>query len=392
MYIIHLGFSGFPTGNASVQRVRLTFRGLQATGINTVVINKISHHEKNTEKKTGRFEGVPYIHTAYFPYRPASFVARNFNKLSGYFGELFFLYKRRKKIDTAILYSNYFFELPYYWILSKIFGFKIVMQYVELFSSIPGRNAFFTKWNDRLIDQYFYKFCDGVIAISDFLVRHVQTKSPSLPLIKLPAICDFKQFDGIPPYKDKQQLPYLMYCGTIYYVEVIELIIDFFEKIKTTNAYKGNLVMIISGSHASNEERLNKKMTTSSYQQNITAKSNIPYRDLLSLYKGADVLLIPLRDTIQDNARFPHKIGEYTAAKRPILSTYTGELKQYFIDGESALLTNEYAVDAYAAKIATVISSKAEMDKMGEAGYSIGIANFDFINQGKLLSKFLTQF
>lgn len=389
MFVIHIGFSGFPKGNASVQRVRLTFKGLKKAGINPIVINKISHHSKLTEKKLNRFEGIPYVNTAYFPYRPDSFAARNFNKVSGYFGELFFFIKKRKKISTAILYSNYFLELPYYWLLSKIFGFKIVLQYVEFFSSIPGRNSFFTKINDRLIDQRFYHFCDGVIAISDFLVQHVQRKSPLLPIIKLPAICDFSEFENIPVSPNEIEQPYLMYCGSIYYLEVIEFILSIFENLKKNNKYHGMLLLVVSGNHISNWEQLNSKMKCMKYQKDILLKSNIRYNDLLSLYQGAGVLLIPLRDTIQDKARFPHKIGEYTASKRPILSTNTGEMKYYFDDGISALLVNEYSEKAYTEKLAVALESKELLNSIGQEGNRIGIANFNYPEQGLELKKFI---
>lgn len=389
MFIIHLGFSGFPQGNASVQRVRLTFKGLKEAGMNPIVINKISHNSQFKEKKINRFEGIPYINTAYFPYRPGSFAARNFNKISGYFGELFFLFKKRKKIHTAILYSNYFFELPYYWLLSRFLGFKIVLQYVEFFSSIPGRNSFFTKINDRFLDSYFYHFCDGVIAISDFLVRHVQKKSPQLPLIKLPAICDFREFENIPSHQNEMQQPYLMYCGSIYYLEVIELILSIFENLKRNNIYKGRLILVVSGNHTSNWEQLNLRMRNIIYQKDILLKSSIPYEDLLTLYKGADILLIPLRDTIQDNARFPHKIGEYTASQRPILSTNTGELKCYFVDGVSALLANEYSENAYVEKLTNALKSKELLDSIGKEGNIVGMANFDYHRQGVELKKII---
>lgn len=389
MFIIHVGFSGFPKGNASVQRVRLTFKGLKKAGINPIVINKISHHSKLTEKKLNRFEGIPYVNTAYFPYRPDSFAERNFNKVSGYFGELFFFIKKRKKISTAILYSNYFLELPYYWLISKIFGFKLVLQYVEFFSSIPGRHSFFTKINDRLIDQKFYPFCDGVIAISDFLVQHVQRKSPQLPIIKLPAICDFSEFENIPVNQNEIGQPYLMYCGSIYYLEVIEFILSIFENLKKNNKYNGMLILVVSGNHSSNWEQLNLKMKCMEYQKDILLKSNIPYYNLLSLYKGAGVLLIPLRNTVQDKARFPHKIGEYTASKRPILSTNTGEMKYYFEDGISALLANEYSEKEYVEKLAAALESKELLDSIGKEGNRIGIANFNYPEQGLELKKFI---
>ena len=389
MFIIHLGFSGYPLGNASVQRVRLTFKGLKEAGMSPLVINKISHHSKNSEKRVNRFDDIFYLNTGYLLYKPNSFLPRNLNKVSGYLGELLFFIRKRKKISTAILYSNYFLELPYYWVLSKIFGFKIVLQYVEFFSAIPGRSSLFTKLNDRLLDQQFHHFCDGVIAISDFLVRHVQNKSKKLPIIKLPAICDFSEFENISAYQNKEQQPYLMYCGTIFYLEVIEMILSIFENLKKSNRYNGALILVISGNHGGNWERLHLKMKNIDCQKDVLIKSNIPYPDLLSLYKGADILLIPLRDSVQDNARFPHKIGEYTASQRPILSTNTGELKGYFVDGVSALLTNEYSENAYLEKLTTALASTKILDDIGNKGNRIGIENFNYSNQGLALKKFL---
>ena len=149
------------------------------------------------------------------------------------------------------------------------------------------------------------------------------------------------------------------------------------------------LILVVSGNHSSNWEQLNLKMKCMEYQKDILLKSNIPYYNLLSLYKGAGVLLIPLRNTVQDKARFPHKIGEYTASKRPILSTNTGEMKYYFEDGISALLANEYSEKEYVEKLAAALESKELLDSIGKEGNRIGIANFNYPEQGLELKKFI---
>lgn len=386
MFTVHLGFSGFPKGMASVQRTFFTFKGLKEAGANPLIINKISHHQCKDNKKVNIFEGIPYINTSYYNSKPISFFKRNINKLSGYFGELGLLYKKRKKIDTAILYSTYFFEYPYYYILSRIFGFKIVIQYVEMFSSIPGRNSFFTRINDKLIDQYIGFFCDGIIPISDFLVKQIQATYPNKPFLKLPANADFLQIDFISPLKSGA---YLMYCGTIYYEEVIEFIILLFVRLKENKKYTGTLLLIISGEHEKNWEKLKFFMKTVSFEKDITIKSNVVYSELLMQYKGADILIIPMRNTIQDIARFPHKIGEYTATKRPILSTNLGELKVYFKDGISAILADNYSLESYYNRLITAISLNQSFDKIGLEGYKIGLDNFDYRSQGKKLKMFI---
>ena len=70
--------------------------------------------------------------------------------------------------------------------------------------------------------------------------------------------------------------------------------------------------------------------------------SNLTNRALNDLYKNAIALLIPLRPTLQDEARFPHKIGEYLASGNPVISTNYGEVKHYFQDGHDMLIASRY--------------------------------------------------
>jgi hypothetical protein len=110
----------------------------------------------------------------------------------------------------------------------------------------------------------------------------------------------------------------------------------------------------------------------------------------LALYKTADVLMIPLRNTLQDIARFPHKIGEYSAAKRPILTTNLGEPNLYFEDGVSAILADEFSQSSYLKKLSAIVTSKKKLDEIGLEGYKIGINNFDYHAQGNALIRFIS--
>lgn len=385
-YIIHLGFSGFPTGMASVQRTLMTFRGLKAAGNNVLIINKISHHQYDREIKMRHTEGIPYVATGWRASKPRGFVLRNINKVSGYLGELYFLFRHRKKIKAAVLYSTYFLEHPYYYFISKLFGFKLTLQYVELFSSIPGRSDFFNRINDRLIDRKLHWFCDGVIAISSLLQEHVQQLAPKLPVIKIPANSDFDYVAKIPASAERN---YLMYCGTIYYVEVILFILDLFKRLREEAGYTGNILLIISGDHESNRQQLNQYLSNFAYQDAVIIRSNIPHTELIAGYKSADVLLIPLRKTIQDTARFPHKVGEYTASGRPFISTNTGEIARYFRNQENALLAEEYDLDLYFQLMASVLHLPERLNQIGAAGKATGLQYLDYRAQGQQLHQFI---
>jgi glycosyltransferase involved in cell wall biosynthesis len=388
-YTLHVGFSGFPDTSASVQRVLLTFKGLQQLGEHPLVINKISHYPIGQFNNTGKYEGIPYVYSPALNYKPTSFIKRNINKLSGYFGELYFFFKKRKQIKTLILYSTYFAEYPYYFLLSKLLGCKILIQHVEMFSSMAYRKSFFTKKNDQLIEKYIGKCCNGVIAISDVLVKEAKASNPKANVIKIPAMCDFNGMKNIPAIIDSA--PFLMYCGSIGYIEVIEFIVSVYEKLVAKNFYQGNLLLVISGQHPTNWDILHKLINALSCKSSIIIKSNIPRIELITDYATADMLLIPLRKTIQDEARFPHKIGEYTASKRPIVTTNVGEINNYFKDGESAIVVQEYSVEAYVEKIGKYALSLEQLTNMGQKGYEIGLANFDYVAQAKQLQQFISE-
>ena len=387
MYIVHLGFSGFPVGNAAIQRVRFTFKAVQQAGFTPLIINKQSTHGKVAyTKHINRFDGLIFLDTSPVLTKPGSFIKRNLNKVQGLWKEFKLLYGRRKKINSAILYSAGFSELVYYRLLSKLMGFKLVIQYVEHRSSIADRDSFYTKLNDKLFDGNCASLCDGVIGISEFLMAEIRKKKPLLPMIKIPAICDFRDFEIIEAAK--LDYKYFLYCGTINYTPVIDFVLEFFEKVKEEKLYDGKLMFIIGGNSPKNFASIEEAFKKSKYSSDIILYKNMAYNSIIPLYKSADLLIIPLRNNIQDIARFPHKVSEYTASKRPLISSKIGELKYYFKDKESALLADEYDIDMYVDAIRQMKVNNLSFDEIGRKGYEVGYNNFHYTSNVDGIKKF----
>ncbi|MEO3404437.1 glycosyltransferase [Mucilaginibacter sp. CAU 1740] len=368
-----------------MQRIRLTFKALWLAGFFPLIVNK---HSLNAVKKGVRlqkYDGIPYVELSYIATRPNNFAIRALNKITGYVNEFFFLFKRRKQIKAAILYTPLFSELFYYRILSKIWGFKLVIQYVEYRSAIDNRQTFFKILNDRLFDGYCHKFCDGVLAISEFLKDHIESKGSKTKVLKAPVICDFNEFSysGTPVSNQ----PYLMYCGTINYLEVIEFLLDLFIELKNEGIYNGNFLMVISGDNKPVWDQFRARIAQNPYASSIEVLSNIKYSELVDRYIKSDVLVIPLRRTIQDIARFPHKIGEYTASGRPILSTKLGELDHYF-DDNSAILADEYTVESYKQKMKSTLANR-DLSTIGKNGYDIGQKKFHYASVAAEIGNFI---
>ena len=109
------------------------------------------------------------------------------------------------------------------------------------------------------------------------------------------------------------------------------------------------LYLVVNGSIDQLAE-IENRIATSSKSRIIKLISNISDKELSVLYKNATGLLIPLRPTIQDEARFPHKFGEYLVSGNPVITTNYGEVRYYFKDMVNALVAEVYEEKALLKK------------------------------------------
>ncbi len=100
-------------------------------------------------------------------------------------------------------------------------------------------------------------------------------------------------------------------------------------------------------------------------------------------------LLIPLRPTFQDKARFPHKIGEYVASGNVVISTNYGEVKYYFKDMENMLIADSYDVNLFAEKMQFVIDNPNVVKQIGIKGKIKALPLFDYRSQATVINNFL---
>ena len=106
--------------------------------------------------------------------------------------------------------------------------------------------------------------------------------------------------------------------------------------------------------------------------------TGLPYEDLVKLYLGAKALLIPLRNSTEDIARFPNKICEYTASRGLVITTNYGEVKNYFNDNYNALIADEFSVNSYSGKLNQLYEiNDTQLEVMRNRSYEVCRKNFD---------------
>lgn len=389
--VVYLGSSGFPFGYAEIQKIILISKSLVLTGNEvTVICNRGVHNHKDHPQMqaTGTYYGINYIYTSGSPYREKKFIKRNLSKFKGALHEWLLLQKKSKSggLDIAILSTHNFYSVFYYRILSRLYGFKIVLNYVEFFSKLKRKwYQLGTRLNDTLYDKYAPVLSDGILPISEFLIDHLKKIASTKKFLKIPGLTDFDRYNDIPVMGNDEK--YFLFCGAGIYMEIIKFIIDAYNLLPDTSV---SLYLVINGN---NEEMTEVKnyIANSHKKDYIKLLSKLPEKELFTYYKNAMALLIPLRPTFQDIARFPHKTGEYMASGNPVISTNYGEIKFYFRDNKDMLLADSYDVKLFADKMKFAIDNQEAIKQIGATGKIIASSLFDYKCKAKEIDNFLDQ-
>jgi glycosyltransferase involved in cell wall biosynthesis len=388
MHVALLGESGFPFGMAAIEKVRLLGKGMNQAGAEVSVVNHKGRFDpaKPVDLPVeGRYEGIHYIYTSGSVYRPTGLLARNLQKIRGIRGEIAFLRNRKRegKLDSSIVSTMGILKMLYYRIISRLIGFQLILLYVELSSAVSHRRTFWLRVNDLLFDKFAFGLSDGVLPISEMLVEIVKKTSPGKPWLKVPILTEFEKFEAD---RDPGTEPYLLYCGSAAYSEVIIFILRAYELVK---AQDETFLYLVMGGTDAEKAVVMEEVEKMGQKERVKIFSNLPYSELVRLYINACGLLIPLRPTLQDEARFPHKIGEYLASRNPIVTQNIGEVKYYFRDQETGFIADAYEIPAYAKKMTQVLNDPEKAREIGQKGYEMGLKHFDYKYHGREILRFM---
>lgn len=240
------------------------------------------------------------------------------------------------------------------------------------------------KLSNFLYSKTFGYFVDGILPISEYIIERI--KHFRKPYIKVPALADFESFDKISSLSD---YPYFLYCASAKYFRIVSWVINTFcEYRKIGGTYK--LKMILSG-NSQDLQKVSEYVVEKNIVDSCIMLSHLKYEDLQSNYKGASALLIPLDpETVQDSARFPQKIAEYTASKKPMITSAVGEVSVYFNNNSAYLAA--YDCMSYANAMIKIEKDTLKASDIAEQAYSIGKENFDIKASGyKLFNFFKSQ-
>jgi len=384
-HLVFLGLSGFPIGMAAIQRQRLIAKGLIENGWDvTVVCPRATHPENVKLKRVGRFEGIVYVYL-FGPQRNKNFFIRNSQKLVAPFKEFCLLQrlKSKKGINAAIVSNrNSFTAAIKYRLVSWLLRFKLLINLVEIYKD-REQTPLLLKVNDFFFNNFGLYFFDAFLPISEHIRDSFARFNKKNELI--PIITDYDYINALPVIT-KREKPFFLFCGSASYLKSIRFIIEAFSLVKDREV---ELILVTNGSSAEMEV-IHALIANKALKNRVIILKNIPEEELYSLYKTAKALLLPMFNTIQDTARFPHKMAEYLASGTIVISNPIGEVGKYLRNGKSALLSNVNDVIAFSEKMNWIMDNKNQVKEIAENGTVISRNNFDFKVLSMKMSVFLS--
>jgi len=391
LHVIYLGLNEFPFGLAETQRATLIALGLVESGCEVTVVSRCWSAEQwdaaSGLPAEGVSQGIKYVNTSGTLTRPVSSVERKVRRLQGVVRETGLVIRRglTGRLDVAILSTGSSPRILYFWILSRLAGFAIVLNRVEQYTSTIRNPNVFKRANAFLLDHYAPRLADGVIPISSFLVDQTKQIAPGKPWLKVPILVDRSRFDGI---ARSAECTYLLFAGYLAYLGVVKFILRAFDSCRTEKDVY--LYLVVNGS-AVEMAQLQAEVASCRKREFVRVYSKLTDRELSKLYINAYALLIPLRPTVQDIARFPHKIGEYCASGRPMVTTNIGEVRDYFTNRETAFLVQNYEEREYAHALEEVLEDPALADRVGREAMKLAERTFHYQAYGRKVRAFIEQ-
>lgn len=364
MNIIFVGLAGVPYGGRACDPRLSNIAKLLSSNGKVTIVNRYSSQRMNSLKGNE----IPDVEIVEILKRrdTGRKVTLFFYLLSILF-EPFVLYRlhRKNRIDYLHMYTGHYVDFILYRLFANLIKASVVYEYVEYRSS-KGYHGLYHKVNNYLCDFHGAKLWDACFAISNYLSNMAKTVNPSLPIMKITPLCDSDKFNENTLEID-MDTPYIMFCGSAVYFEIIQLIIDSF-KSSSINRRK-SLLLVLSGSK-DDIQRVKR------YYPECIILNRLGYEQLIAYYKHAYALMIPIRESIEDIARFPNKICEYLAAGGLIITTNKGESPYYFNDGINAIVADECTVESIKEKLDKLESGYYDLNKIRSNAYKTGLEHF----------------
>lgn len=381
---------GFPEGYASTIRARLFAKALVEAGA-YVRVFCTRHSDRlpsvvNTET-SGSYQGIEFTYTTGDTTRASSFVQRRVSDGRGLTSALCGILRLRRagELDVVYLSSTAQHWSPLTELYVSFLNTMRIPVVLEL-NELPWSQAARRKPIERVLSPLHG--AAGVVVISAYLERWSHSEAQRLrrevPVFRLPILVDSDEVrDSVLPAS--RERPFVLFASQP--GSGRSHLFGFLAEAMRRVWREGRDCDLIVLGPSRQDDRFSwlAEIETEKRHGSVVWLGNVPRQTLLGLYQQARALLLPMEDTLGDEARFPTKLGEYLASATPVVVSSVGEPYRFLKNEDTAYLAPAGNAEAFGKRVLDVLSDPVAAGVVGRKGRELALKEFDYRRHGKSL-------
>jgi glycosyltransferase involved in cell wall biosynthesis len=339
-------YDNFPFGGAPANYMRYFALSLSLIeGNNVEVILPTGNYgiKSNLNRsKIGNVDKVLFKHLGYLNH-PTDTIGKLIDNILGFILPFLYFVKQRinNKVDVIIIYNTRCTITIPFLIIKWIIGKKLVIILPEYYEK-PTKKYSLARinWLNFYVGiEYFVKFADKFIVLTDYIKNHLISKQiKDENILLLPNITDPDAFNLKDVEEYRKGKITIGYSGTPTRKDGILDLIDSFALLLKKQS---EIHLLIIGDAANGNSilpGLKEKILSHGISDNVTFTGIVPFSEVPRLLNSCQILALTRPAGVFAEAGFPTKLGEYFACKKPVLVTSVGDINKYFVNEVHAII------------------------------------------------------
>ena len=373
----------FPYGMAATQRVRHYIDALQNSGheVNIVIP---AFPDWPGQKAAGSYQGSQYVclETSRKKHL-VGLLMMPFRQLRG----CIHLWRWKKNGQNSLyIYDGINLDNLAIVVFARILKYKVILDLVEDYGLQVEKSSLARRLklkSQLILERFLPGLIDGLIVISSYLnQRFAYVSTRGIPTILIPIAARITEN----PSKTENTQPWVttfVYSGTFGYKDHVNGLIEAFERLA---ASYDNCQLLLSGKGSNRDNIL--KLVKSDRIKYVGYLDDQQFHEFLN---NADVLCMTRNNSPYANAGFPFKLGEYLATGKPVIASNVGDVDQYLVHQEDAMLVEPENIDELAAAMKYVMDHPDQAEQIGKNGLEKCKQHFDASKNGLMLVKLIDE-
>jgi len=259
-------------------------------------------------------------------------------------------------------------------IFSKIFRRKpIIIDWDDLWGAggFSGYHVNIVKKGLDFLETKMPRVGDDLVVTTEFLLSRARKLSLKKPIYKVPNGCNIKGFSKVSKKKARKKLKInpkekiIVSLGHAYFKSLDILFSSFSKAVKSLPELKLHMV----GGISLNSEF--KRKYHSIINKNVVLAGELPYKKAMIYLQAADVLALPMENSLIEKARWPVRLGDYLLSNRPIVSNAVGEVKYILEKYDCGLFSKPNDINGFSKNMIKLFNDKKLSSKLASNGLKV---------------------